>query len=221
MEHQICWNLKAAMDKTFPLYKIDMRWKDTCELIEKLRPKVSVKTTTWKKPEEGRIKLNLDGSFLENNGKAEIGGIARDTNGNFLFSFVVPIQCKDHNIAEALGTQFAIIIVKDKGYEKCTIDMDSKIIVDLMQSNNSQNLNLRAIMEDIICLIDKNDINFIHCFREANKVVDYMAKWATTINTTSSTTILMKCQRVLKVHSFSTKCRCLALGSNMTRPIFL
>lgn len=25
MEHQICWNLKAAMDKTFPLYKTDMR----------------------------------------------------------------------------------------------------------------------------------------------------------------------------------------------------
>ncbi|WMV15078.1 hypothetical protein MTR67_008463, partial [Solanum verrucosum] len=87
----------------------------------------------------------------------------------------------DHNIAEALGAQFATKIVKDKGYEKCTIEMDSKIIVDMMQSSNSQNLNLRPIMEDIICLIDKNDINFIHCFREANKVADYLAKWATTI----------------------------------------
>ncbi|KAH0669263.1 hypothetical protein KY285_023422 [Solanum tuberosum] len=169
------------MDKTFPLYKIDMRWKDTCELIEKLRPKVSVKTIIWQKPEEGRIKLNIDGSFLENNGKSGIGGIARDTNGNFLFAFDVPIQCKDYNIAEALGAQFATKIVKDKGYEKCTIEMDSKIIVDIMQSSNSQNLNLRAIMEDIICLIDKNDINFIHYFREANKVADYLAKWATTI----------------------------------------
>ncbi|KAH0672410.1 hypothetical protein KY290_024651 [Solanum tuberosum] len=184
MEHQICWNLKVAMDKTFPLYKIDMRWKDTCELIDKLRPKVSVKTITWQKPEEGRIKLNINGSFLENNGKVGIGGIARDTNGNFLFAFVVPIQCRDHNIAEALGAQFATKIVKDKGYEKCTIEMDSKIIVDMIQSNNSHNLKLRAIMEDIICLIDKNDINFIHCFREANKVADYLAKCATIINTT-------------------------------------
>ncbi|KAK4724020.1 hypothetical protein R3W88_026799 [Solanum pinnatisectum] len=83
------------MDKTFPLYELDMHWKDTCELVEKLRPKVSVKTVTWKKLEEGRIKLN-----------AGSGGIARNADGNFLFDFVVPFQCKDHNIAEALGAQF-------------------------------------------------------------------------------------------------------------------
>lgn len=90
-----------------------------------------------------------------------------------------------------------------------------------MQSRTSQNLNMRAIMEDTISqLIDKNDTNFTHCFREANKVANYVTKWER-LKDRQSTTILMKCQIVLRAHSSKTKRICLILGSNMTRPIFL
>lgn len=86
--------------------------------MEKLKTKFSVKIVTWQKPEEGRIKFNIDVSFLDNSGKAGIGGIARNTNENFLFAFAVPIHCKDNNIATK--------ILKDTGYEKFTIEMDSQ-----------------------------------------------------------------------------------------------
>jgi hypothetical protein len=38
----------------------------------------------WKKPEEGKLKINVDAAFDENNGKGATGVIIRDCNGQFV-----------------------------------------------------------------------------------------------------------------------------------------
>jgi hypothetical protein len=38
----------------------------------------------WKTPEEGKLKINVDAAFDENNGKGAIGVIIRDCNGQFV-----------------------------------------------------------------------------------------------------------------------------------------
>ncbi|MCD9558632.1 hypothetical protein HAX54_016083 [Datura stramonium] len=57
---------------------MEYQWNQLCEVVEKLRPKIISRLVTWNMPVEGMIKINTDGSFMEQNGKAGIGGIARD-----------------------------------------------------------------------------------------------------------------------------------------------
>ncbi|PHT28299.1 hypothetical protein CQW23_32114 [Capsicum baccatum] len=101
MEQQILWYMNSAMDKAFPMQKMDLQWNQLCEMVEKFRPRTIVTAISWIKPQQGQVKLNTDGSYFDHNGKAGIGGLARDSVGSLLFAFALPIQCRDHNDAEA------------------------------------------------------------------------------------------------------------------------
>ncbi|KAM3339865.1 hypothetical protein P3S68_029734 [Capsicum galapagoense] len=102
IEQQILWNTKAAMDKAYPMHKMDLPWNRLCEVVENMVPKTIIKSVIWSKPMHERIKFNTDGSYLGNNGKAGIGGIARNCEGKFIFAFVVPVIARDHNAAEEM-----------------------------------------------------------------------------------------------------------------------
>ncbi|PHT90463.1 Ethylene-responsive transcription factor [Capsicum annuum] len=56
---------------------------------------------TAKKSDTGSTKLNTDGSFNINNGKAGLGGALRDDNGDLIMAFSIKAHCDNHNIAEA------------------------------------------------------------------------------------------------------------------------
>lgn len=47
-------------------------------------------------PNQGSIKINTDGSYIDYNVKVGIGGIARDCNGDFVFAFAIPVHCQNH-----------------------------------------------------------------------------------------------------------------------------
>lgn len=44
----------------------------------------------WQTPELGFLKLNTDGSFEQNNGKAGLGGVLRDEDGQLIMAFSIP-----------------------------------------------------------------------------------------------------------------------------------
>ncbi|KAF3644573.1 hypothetical protein FXO38_11636 [Capsicum annuum] len=68
--------------------------------------------------------------------------------------------------------------LKVRGYESCVVEMDSLLIVNMMQNRTSHNMNLRPIVEYTTRLIVSNEITFSHCYREANMVSDFLAKLA-------------------------------------------
>jgi ribonuclease HI len=53
------------------------------DVVETLRPKT---VKTWKKPEPGSIKVNVDASFISSDGQASVGIVARNEKGEILFS---------------------------------------------------------------------------------------------------------------------------------------
>ncbi|MCE5166157.1 hypothetical protein HAX54_015198, partial [Datura stramonium] len=74
----------------------------------------------WDRPQNGRIKVNIDGSFLSHNIKTGLGGIARNEAGDFLFAFAKTAQCKNHN--KALVAQYASKWIKENGEANGVID---------------------------------------------------------------------------------------------------
>ncbi|KAH0705435.1 hypothetical protein KY290_010129 [Solanum tuberosum] len=45
-------------------------------------------------PNQGSIKINTDGSYIDYNDKAGIGGIPRNCNGDFVFAFAILYSAK-------------------------------------------------------------------------------------------------------------------------------
>jgi len=100
METQILWNIKAAIGIAFPKCKLfddNYTWLHICQTVERMKPVVSCKVVVWKKPTEGRFKLNSDGSFLRSNNRAGIGGIIRDVVGDLVMAYSIPICCESKN----------------------------------------------------------------------------------------------------------------------------
>ena len=66
----------------------------------------------WRPPEEGWIKINVDGSYVERTGQASAGVIIRDHNGHVLVSawMEVAISLLLCGRSRALGLQGRLIV---------------------------------------------------------------------------------------------------------------
>ena len=61
--------------------------------------------TKWEPPLAGWVKLNVDGSFVEQSGESGVGVIARDNEGHVIFSAWRAIfNCQDAAEAEGVDT---------------------------------------------------------------------------------------------------------------------
>lgn len=121
MEHQILWTIKTTIARAFPSCKLSMPWSRICEDVEKLKPISRSIFVTWEKSGSGEVKINTDGSFSKESGKAGIGGIVRNEHGDFIFAFAILVQCKDHNCAEALAVHYGGIWCISNGYNRCAM----------------------------------------------------------------------------------------------------
>lgn len=57
----------------------------------------------WEFPQDSTWKLNIDGSYQANQGKAGAGEIVRNRNGQMVMAFALPIQFLTNNYLEAQG----------------------------------------------------------------------------------------------------------------------
>ncbi|KAK4706417.1 hypothetical protein R3W88_034021 [Solanum pinnatisectum] len=62
----------------------------------------------WSFPPVGSIKINTDGSYLHETGKAGIGGIVRDSQGDLIMAFSISVNCKNSNMVESLAAEFGV-----------------------------------------------------------------------------------------------------------------
>ncbi|KAK6803350.1 hypothetical protein RDI58_001134 [Solanum bulbocastanum] len=157
MQQQTSWNNKAAMDKDFPLQTIDLNSNQLCQVVENLRPSINHKILLWNRQQQGMIKLNTDGSFLEHNKKAGIGGMARDITREFIFVFAIPIWCKDHNVDEETTAKYVFQWFKNNGPQQGIIEMDSLLMVDMINNRTFQNRNLKSIVDETADLVGNAD----------------------------------------------------------------
>ncbi|KAK4707377.1 hypothetical protein R3W88_033066 [Solanum pinnatisectum] len=79
------------MNTIFPQIKWPSNWKELTLMGERCIHDTKVTLVRWKKPPEQWVKINTDGSALDNLGKIGAGGILRDHTGRMLLAFATPL----------------------------------------------------------------------------------------------------------------------------------
>ncbi|KAL3626818.1 hypothetical protein CASFOL_029390 [Castilleja foliolosa] len=126
---------------------------------------------TWKKPDKGNYKLNIDGSFKNNMGTA--GGIVRDDEGNPVTFFWGKVTADDPESTEVEAINMGIDQCNKLGIHVTEIETDSTMAIRAFQGKiNNPNLTYRS---------RRNSINSRKIYlvrREQNAVADALAKFA-------------------------------------------
>ncbi|XP_075080103.1 uncharacterized protein LOC142165450 [Nicotiana tabacum] len=153
-------------------------WPSLCYKIERLKPVQTWRQIQWHPPPHGKVKINTDGSYIKESGKASIGGNNRDEEGNCIMAFAMWIDCDSHNMAEARATEFGGKWCNQFGFTNFVLELDSNIIVIMVNQDGNKNMKLKMVVERITSLVQYANATVHHCFREDNQVADALAKTA-------------------------------------------
>ncbi|XP_070019658.1 uncharacterized protein [Nicotiana sylvestris] len=179
---QIIWNINSAINKKYPTIKTHYHWHKNYEIIKHLKPVPIWKSVVWEMPPRGYLKLNTDGSFNKQIGKAGIGGILRDEEGGFVMAFSMPIIYNNISEAELKAIKYGCEWCKYKGISNFIVETDSRMIYDILHTKNLSNNKLKQETEKLMEILDTCRTPVTHCLREANQVADWFAKEATRAN---------------------------------------
>ncbi|XP_024640669.1 uncharacterized protein [Medicago truncatula] len=103
----------------------------------------------WTKPQQGKLKCNIDAAFSEDLNHVGFGLCIRDAAGNFRKAKMMwsnPI-CRPE-IGEALGLLYAIQWVYELQLTNVDFEMDAKLVVDYFNKGSNNVSEFGAILED-------------------------------------------------------------------------
>ncbi|KAF7842222.1 reverse transcriptase [Senna tora] len=131
----------------------------------------------WEPPDHDRVKCNVDGSYFKSTRDVACGSVARDTSGNFLFSFCHRIGCCEIIRTELRGIVDGLEMLWEKDFRKVMIECDSEVALELVSNGVVDTHPCSALVQRVRSLIDRHwDTELVHVFREANQAADFMAK---------------------------------------------
>ena len=134
------------------------------------------------KPGYGWLTLNTDGSVVGNFGVAGGGGLIRDTNGEWVTGFARKIGKTSSFQAELWALRDGLQLCLQNQAQAVHVDLDSKTIVDALNSQDYSNSIVSSIMEDCKYMISRIPQTCCrHVYREANRCADFLAKVGTSI----------------------------------------
>ncbi|KAK4733710.1 hypothetical protein R3W88_007971 [Solanum pinnatisectum] len=89
-----------------------------------------VTTIQWIKPPDSWVKINTDGSALNNPGRIGAGGILRNQTGEFILAFSVPLGQGTNNQAEIEAANFGLTWCVQLNYKNVILEVDSQLLAD-------------------------------------------------------------------------------------------
>ncbi|KAK9000224.1 hypothetical protein V6N11_080727 [Hibiscus sabdariffa] len=134
--------------------------------------------TIWKPPEQGWICLNVDGVVSLQSGVGAIGGLARNSLGEWLVGFSKTLGHSDALRAELWAIYDRLKLVWDCGFRRLLVQSDCRQAIDLIcsaEANSSALSLVRAITR--LRRMDW-EVAIIWTPRDANRASDSMAKLA-------------------------------------------
>ena len=142
-------------------------------------PATNTVKEVWNRPPVGELKLNVDGAFAAQTGRASAGMILRRDDTSTVFS-----ACKVlHFCASALeaelqaclgGLRFAL----DMTEERFSVETDSAILVQLMSSKERDSSALGHLVEDLRLLLSSPQVvSFSKIPRLCNKASHDLARF--------------------------------------------
>lgn len=119
--------------------------------------------------------MNTDGSKKGDHTSG--GGIARDSNGNFIYGFNMVFDHHDILRAELKAILEGILLCKQLGFSNYSLETDSSIAYSMIKNSDKEQRQYSYVLRWIRANMD--DVNHVRLiYREANKVADLLAKVA-------------------------------------------
>ena len=109
----------------------------------------------WEKPPLNWYKLNTDGASCRNPGRAGGGGVIRDSAGNWIKGFARYIGYTTSIIAEFWALRDGLKLAIQLGVQNLEVELDAKVIIDLINSRNSSNTAYSSLLLDCRFLIPR------------------------------------------------------------------
>ncbi|GKV49295.1 hypothetical protein SLEP1_g56052 [Rubroshorea leprosula] len=130
----------------------------------------------WKRPDEGWVKLNTDGSFNRDGNSASAGGLIRDSLGDWISGFTVNVGSASIFIAELWGLREGLRLCKALGLSRVVAELDYLMAVRFINNNRDpDNLSAAFILDIRLLMRDFQARVLQHTLREGNAVADFLA----------------------------------------------
>ena len=138
---------------------------------------MAVIAVRWEKSPLNWYKLNIDGASCGNPGRAGGGGVIRDSAGNWIRGFARYIGYTTSILAKYWALRVGLKLAIQLGVQNLEVELDAKVIVDLINSKNSSNTAYSSLLFDCRLLLEMIPHTKVkHVFREANKCANTLAR---------------------------------------------
>ena len=135
------------------------------------------KLIRWERPQRGWFKLNTNCSLLGNPGMSGGGGILRNNAGLWVHAFSRHIRIATSFLAELWALRDGLIMCQNLQINALEIELDAKIIANLMNDSSNTNAVNSAMVADCRLLISQvPQVKVMHCYWETNRCVDGLAR---------------------------------------------
>ncbi|XP_070055486.1 uncharacterized protein [Nicotiana tomentosiformis] len=185
------WTSAGALDKTTQLlnaskntklqdfiengvWNIDKSWIEMCYHVERAKQLVSSHIVRWNKPQEGWLKLNVDGCSKGNPGSSSRDGIIRDNVRFFVLAYAGYYGESSNNLAEAKAILHGLNLCISRGFWHIIMESDSQLMVNLINNKMKAPWQIKDIIDQIIELFSRGNFIFVHTYREGNVVAHYL-----------------------------------------------
>ena len=136
----------------------------------------------WKAPPHPYLKLNFDGSALDNPGLVGAGGVLRDHQaGRWIIGFSLHVGLTTNNMAELAAVRQGLAMAWNMGLKFLQLELDSKVVLTwLTNSNMNYPPNMMPLICDCRNLLDQDwEVHVLHVYCEANASADALVKRGT------------------------------------------
>ncbi|KAH0679898.1 hypothetical protein KY284_020983 [Solanum tuberosum] len=143
----IAFNICHLTKKVFSNINLPENWESLLKLMEiQLEDTIHTKVK-WSRPSNHSMKLNTDGSCMgESSGEC---GVVRDSNGNCIMAFILPLGNRTSNTAEAKAFLFDLKWCIANGHIFTTVETDSLILLNNILNLWSTPWKMRETVEEI------------------------------------------------------------------------
>ena len=149
----------------------------------KMRPPLTSIQVRWIPPPDNWFKLNTYGSSLWNPGCVGGGGIIRNSHGDWVCGYARSVGYTTSVAAELWVLRGGINMCIDLRLATVEIELDTKLVVDLLQKDAGSLTGNDVILADCKeCLKRILRVKIQHCFRKANKCANALPRIGTLLS---------------------------------------
>ncbi|KAK4733775.1 hypothetical protein R3W88_008036 [Solanum pinnatisectum] len=163
----------------FPYITWPLEWRRLYTLIENCFHDTKITIVQWNRPPDEWVKINTDGSALNNPGIIGAGGIIRNKNGELILAFATPLGEGTNNQAEVEAAILGLSWCVNLRYDKVILEVDSQLLVDWFKNSTAATWSLYSQMQKLQHIATElTQVKCTHILREANYVADSLAKYS-------------------------------------------